>query len=288
LLTPRLSVHVTAGIDGAYFGTTFPHLFLMTFPPSVPPPLATVYIPRVFGFRIRRAAIPDEDAEEGLDLDVASGASGAAAAGGAGGRSGETRGGSGAPGSVRSVGPSGHPLDDGARAVVKPPRPGGGRTRELAVVPPTGPDGRPLTAVHDDFFDDDDDNDRPVAAAAQSSASAAAAPEPGLNRWTAAALAADGARPQGGDATAGSMRNGIHAKAAAAGAYPGVALHKAGEAGDDDEDEEEEEEEDEDAEAGGGSPLHAGGAGAEADGQFADFAGGGSGGGARRGRVAYQ
>jgi hypothetical protein len=41
-------------IDGAYFGSTFAHLFFMTYPnliPSTPPP---VYIPRVFGYRIHR------------------------------------------------------------------------------------------------------------------------------------------------------------------------------------------------------------------------------------------
>jgi hypothetical protein len=43
-------------MDGAYFGTTFPHLFLMTFSNIVPPPLTASYVPRVFGFRIKRDA----------------------------------------------------------------------------------------------------------------------------------------------------------------------------------------------------------------------------------------
>mmetsp|Transcript_1515 Transcript_1515/g.3217 ORF Transcript_1515/g.3217 Transcript_1515/m.3217 type:complete len:382 (+) Transcript_1515:202-1347(+) len=45
-------------VDGAAFGTTFPHLFLMTFnnlvPDSLPPNSA--YIPRVFGFRVHQSA----------------------------------------------------------------------------------------------------------------------------------------------------------------------------------------------------------------------------------------
>jgi hypothetical protein len=47
-----------AGVDGAAFGTTFPHLFLMTFPNLVPDPLPTgsAYIPRIFGFRIHKSA----------------------------------------------------------------------------------------------------------------------------------------------------------------------------------------------------------------------------------------
>ena len=42
-------------LDGAYFGTTFPHLFLMQFPELRPPPPVEVptYIPRVFGFKVR-------------------------------------------------------------------------------------------------------------------------------------------------------------------------------------------------------------------------------------------
>lgn len=47
-----------AGVDGASFGTTFPHLFLMTFSNLVPDPLPgdSVYIPRVFGFRVHSSA----------------------------------------------------------------------------------------------------------------------------------------------------------------------------------------------------------------------------------------
>lgn len=45
-------------VDGAAFGTTFPHLFLMTFNNLVPDPHPpdSIYIPRVFGFRVHRTA----------------------------------------------------------------------------------------------------------------------------------------------------------------------------------------------------------------------------------------
>jgi len=45
-------------VDGAAFGTTFPHLFLMTFNNLAPDRLANdqAYVPRVFGFRVHRSA----------------------------------------------------------------------------------------------------------------------------------------------------------------------------------------------------------------------------------------
>ncbi|KAL3696728.1 hypothetical protein R1sor_010804 [Riccia sorocarpa] len=43
-------------IDGAYFGTTFPHLFLMTYPYIKPPKPTQSYIPRIFGFKLHRSA----------------------------------------------------------------------------------------------------------------------------------------------------------------------------------------------------------------------------------------
>jgi casein kinase II subunit beta len=39
-------------VDGAYFGCSFPHIFLQTFPDLYPKPPGTVYIPRIFGFKI--------------------------------------------------------------------------------------------------------------------------------------------------------------------------------------------------------------------------------------------
>ena len=46
-------------MDGAAFGTTFPHLFLMTFNNLVPDPHPpdSAYVPRVFGFRVHRSAL---------------------------------------------------------------------------------------------------------------------------------------------------------------------------------------------------------------------------------------
>ncbi|XP_022158247.1 casein kinase II subunit beta-1-like isoform X2 [Momordica charantia] len=41
-------------IDGAYFGTTFPHLFLMTYGHLKPQKAVQGYVPRVFGFKIHK------------------------------------------------------------------------------------------------------------------------------------------------------------------------------------------------------------------------------------------
>ncbi|MED6195059.1 casein kinase 2 regulatory subunit [Stylosanthes scabra] len=41
-------------IDGAYFGTTFPHLFLMTYGQMKPQKPSQSYVPRVFGFKLHK------------------------------------------------------------------------------------------------------------------------------------------------------------------------------------------------------------------------------------------
>ncbi|KAL0716824.1 hypothetical protein Bca4012_066146 [Brassica carinata] len=41
-------------IDGAYFGTTFPHLFLMTYGHLNPQKASQSYVPRVFGFKLHK------------------------------------------------------------------------------------------------------------------------------------------------------------------------------------------------------------------------------------------
>ncbi|XP_008802520.2 casein kinase II subunit beta-1-like [Phoenix dactylifera] len=41
-------------VDGAYFGTTFPHLFLMTYGHLKPQKPSQRYVPRVFGFKIHK------------------------------------------------------------------------------------------------------------------------------------------------------------------------------------------------------------------------------------------
>ena len=48
----------SASVDGAAFGTTFPHLFLMTFHNLVPegPSPDSKYVPRIFGFRVHKSS----------------------------------------------------------------------------------------------------------------------------------------------------------------------------------------------------------------------------------------
>ncbi|RID54569.1 hypothetical protein BRARA_G01878 [Brassica rapa] len=41
-------------IDGAYFGTTFPHLFLMTYGNLKPQKPTQKYVPRIFGFKVHK------------------------------------------------------------------------------------------------------------------------------------------------------------------------------------------------------------------------------------------
>ena len=44
-------------LDGAYFGTTFPHLLLMTYPTLRPARPLEAYQPRVFGFKLHASAL---------------------------------------------------------------------------------------------------------------------------------------------------------------------------------------------------------------------------------------
>lgn len=46
-----------ANVDGAYFGSTFPHLYLMTHPDMIPPKPAQNYVPRVFGFKVHPTSL---------------------------------------------------------------------------------------------------------------------------------------------------------------------------------------------------------------------------------------
>ena len=43
-------------MDGAFFGTTFPHLLLMTYPSIRPQRQPEQYVPRVFGFKLSALA----------------------------------------------------------------------------------------------------------------------------------------------------------------------------------------------------------------------------------------
>lgn len=47
---PKSSAH--SAIDGAFFGTTFPHLFFQTYAHLRPTPSSQTYTPRIFGFKI--------------------------------------------------------------------------------------------------------------------------------------------------------------------------------------------------------------------------------------------
>ena len=67
-------------LDGAYFGRTFPHLFLMVFPKLVPSRLQTrEYIGKIYGFRVYERPLLQDGGRGG-----SSGSSGGAAGAGAG------------------------------------------------------------------------------------------------------------------------------------------------------------------------------------------------------------
>mmetsp|Transcript_4814 Transcript_4814/g.5215 ORF Transcript_4814/g.5215 Transcript_4814/m.5215 type:complete len:219 (-) Transcript_4814:160-816(-) len=51
---PKYSKHCQ--IDGAYFGTSFPHLMLQVYPELIPPPPKYSYAPRVYGFKIHKSS----------------------------------------------------------------------------------------------------------------------------------------------------------------------------------------------------------------------------------------
>ncbi|GAB5368964.1 hypothetical protein AAMO2058_001364500 [Amorphochlora amoebiformis] len=50
----RLSRH--DHVDGAFFGTTFPSLFFLTFPELMPQGKTTKYTPKIFGFKVHKDA----------------------------------------------------------------------------------------------------------------------------------------------------------------------------------------------------------------------------------------
>ena len=55
-----------ANIDGAYFGTTFPHLYLMTHPDLIPAKPTQQYQPRVYGFKINKTSLYYRNHEEAV------------------------------------------------------------------------------------------------------------------------------------------------------------------------------------------------------------------------------
>lgn len=53
-------------VDGAYFGTTFAHMFLQTYPELVPVKSNKKYIPKIFGFKIAdRNALAKQNTSQG-------------------------------------------------------------------------------------------------------------------------------------------------------------------------------------------------------------------------------
>ena len=54
---------VQGNVDGVFFGTTFPHLLLMTYPSLRPPRPTETYVPRVFGFKLHESALTHPPAD---------------------------------------------------------------------------------------------------------------------------------------------------------------------------------------------------------------------------------
>jgi hypothetical protein len=52
-------------IDGAFFGSTFPHLFLQTYGELRPPRCQRQYVPRVFGFKVHGGAGGSSSSQQG-------------------------------------------------------------------------------------------------------------------------------------------------------------------------------------------------------------------------------
>lgn len=64
---PRSSRH--KNLDGAFWGTTFPHLFLMTFPEHIVPKAKFIYTPKIYGFRIHSSSALWQRGEEEASKD---------------------------------------------------------------------------------------------------------------------------------------------------------------------------------------------------------------------------
>ncbi|CAM9246664.1 unnamed protein product [Choristocarpus tenellus] len=54
-----------ANIDGAYFGTTFPHLFLLAHPDLIPARQSQTYVSRIYGFKIHSSSVYHKNNKEG-------------------------------------------------------------------------------------------------------------------------------------------------------------------------------------------------------------------------------
>ncbi|KII61757.1 Casein kinase II subunit beta [Thelohanellus kitauei] len=55
IYVPRSKRYI--GIDGAYFGTTFPHLLIMVNPELRPLPNKTPYVPKIYDFKLHPRAM---------------------------------------------------------------------------------------------------------------------------------------------------------------------------------------------------------------------------------------
>ncbi|CEM10162.1 unnamed protein product [Vitrella brassicaformis CCMP3155] len=63
--TPKAS-KVGEDMDGAYFGTSFPHIFLQTYANLVPLDFPTPFVPKIFGFRVHgKKSLVQEKLEHG-------------------------------------------------------------------------------------------------------------------------------------------------------------------------------------------------------------------------------
>ena len=54
IYTPRLTRHST--IDGAFFGTSFPHILFQVYPEYAPPISQSSYVPKIYGFKVHSSA----------------------------------------------------------------------------------------------------------------------------------------------------------------------------------------------------------------------------------------
>ena len=303
---PKSSRH--ANIDGAYFGTTFPHLFLMTFPACVPPPPSSVFVPRIFGFRIRREAIPEEE-------EVAAAAGGGAAAGAAATTTATSAGAAAVPAAgasssmvtvsygsgpaVRSVGPSGNAPSATVvlRAHAAGPPGSGGRGKDVATVLPRDVMASARRSGQDDFFDEDElDMPVPAAPAASSATaggSALIADQSGggggeglsqhdetevVERATGGRGSQQGVAAAGGDLPGHAHRRPSSVEPHAVGDGSGPGAVQGGKGEEDDEEEDDGSDDDEEEEGGETTPVVGGGGGGAGD-------DGGEGGGALAGKA---
>eukprot|EP01025_Chloroclados_australasicus_P009869 TRINITY_DN1382_c0_g1_i2.p1 TRINITY_DN1382_c0_g1~~TRINITY_DN1382_c0_g1_i2.p1 ORF type:complete len:325 (-),score=32.55 TRINITY_DN1382_c0_g1_i2:138-1112(-) len=58
----------SAQLDGAYFGTTFPHLLLMSYSALRPPRSTEKYVPKIFGFKIHHTAYLTDAERQQIEL----------------------------------------------------------------------------------------------------------------------------------------------------------------------------------------------------------------------------